>query len=227
MKMYSAHGVNEFIICCGYKGYLIKEYFANYFLHMSDVTFDLQANAMSVHQSVAEPWKVTLVDTGEGTGTGGRLKRVAAYVRDQDAFCMTYGDGVADVDIAALLRFHASHGKVVTVTAVQPPSRFGALALHDGAVTAFQEKPDGAGGPPPGLRNTWKISGETLTISLLFSMRSGTFCARGNCSCPHARERTSLAARARAFMGLCQTGREAVRWGRHLRNRIQLRAERS
>ncbi len=146
MKMYSAHGVNEFIICCGYKGYLIKEYFANYFLHMSDVTFDLQANAMSVHQSVAEPWKVTLVDTGEGTGTGGRLKRVAAYVRDQDAFCMTYGDGVADVDIAALVRFHASHGKVVTVTAVQPPSRFGALALHDGAVTAFQEKPDGAGG---------------------------------------------------------------------------------
>ncbi len=146
MKIYSHYGVNEFIICCGYKGYIIKEYFANYFLHMSDVTFDLQRNTMSVHGSVAEPWKVTLVDTGEGTGTGGRLKRVAGYLQDEDAFCMTYGDGVADVDIAALIAFHKAAGKQVTLTAVQPPSRFGALGLRGDAVTAFQEKPEGEGG---------------------------------------------------------------------------------
>ncbi len=146
MKIYSHYGVNDFIVCCGYKGYLIKEYFANYFLHMSDVTFDLQKNAMEVHQSVAEPWKVTLVDTGEDTGTGGRLKRVTAYLQDEDAFCMTYGDGVADVDIAALIAFHKDHGKRATLTAVQPPSRFGALGLRGNAVTAFQEKPEGEGG---------------------------------------------------------------------------------
>ncbi len=146
MKIYSQNGVNDFVVCCGYRGYLIKEYFANYFLHMSDVTFDLRGNAMEVHQSVAEPWKVTLVDTGEGTGTGGRLKRVTGYLQDEDAFCLTYGDGVADVDIAALLAFHKAHGKHATLTAVQPPSRFGALGLQGDAVAAFQEKPEGTGG---------------------------------------------------------------------------------
>ena len=126
MKMYSHHGVNDFIICCGYKGYVIKEYFANYFLHMSDVTFDMSSNQMEVHHRHAEPWRVTLVDTGENTLTGGRLKRVADYVRDEPAFCFTYGDGVADVDITALVEFHRTHGKLATVTAVQPVGRFGA-----------------------------------------------------------------------------------------------------
>lgn len=146
MKIYSAHGVNDFIICCGYKGYIIKEYFANYFLHMSDVTFDMTHNRMEVHEHKAEPWSVTLVDTGENTLTGGRLKRVAPYLKDEKAFCFTYGDGVADVDIAASIRFHAQCGKLATVTAVQPPGRYGALALVNHQVMGFTEKPRGDGG---------------------------------------------------------------------------------
>jgi glucose-1-phosphate cytidylyltransferase len=146
LKMYSAHGINEFIICCGYKGYIIKEYFANYFLHMSDVTFDMQKNEMQVHQRNAEPWKVTLIDTGEDTLTGGRLKRVENYLRDEEAFCFTYGDGVADVDISALVKFHQKHGKLATVTAVQPPGRYGALSLDNQLVKGFSEKPKGDGG---------------------------------------------------------------------------------
>lgn len=146
MKTYGAHGINDFIICCGYKGYLIKEYFANYFLHMSDVTFDMKNNAMQVHQKYAEPWRVTLVDTGEATMTGGRLRRVRDYVRDEDAFCFTYGDGLADVDIRAQLEFHRSHGKLATVTAVQPPGRYGALRMEGSAVQGFIEKPQGDGG---------------------------------------------------------------------------------
>ncbi len=145
MKIYSAHGVNDFIICCGYKGYVIKEYFANYFLHMSDVTFDMASNQMEVHHKKAEPWRVTLVDTGEETLTGGRLKRVANYVQNEDAFCFTYGDGVADVDVTAQLNFHRRHGKLATVTAVQPPGRYGALLREGDAVSGFQEKPPGDG----------------------------------------------------------------------------------
>jgi glucose-1-phosphate cytidylyltransferase len=145
LKSYSAHGVNDFIICCGYKGYIIKEYFANYFLHMSDVTFDMSNNAMQVHQKKAEPWKVTLVDTGEGTQTGGRLRRIKEYLGDQD-FCMTYGDGVGDVDIAKSIEFHKGHGKLATMTATQPPGRFGALDLQDSQVRNFLEKPHGDGG---------------------------------------------------------------------------------
>jgi glucose-1-phosphate cytidylyltransferase len=146
LKLYSHHGITDFVICCGYKGYIIKEYFANYFLHMSDVTFDMKENRMEVHQSVAEPWKVTLVDTGDQTGTGGRLKRVARYLEGEVAFCMTYGDGLGDIDIAAVLAFHRQHGGWVTVTAVQPPARFGALGLNDTVITSFQEKPPGEGG---------------------------------------------------------------------------------
>jgi len=146
MKMYSAHGINDFVVCCGYKGYVIKEYFANYFLHMSDVTFDMQHNQMEVHERHAEPWRVTLVDTGDDTMTGGRLKRVAPYVKDEEAFCFTYGDGVADVDIAALVAFHKQHGKLATVTAVQPPGRYGALNLDGNSVRGFIEKPQGDGG---------------------------------------------------------------------------------
>jgi glucose-1-phosphate cytidylyltransferase len=146
MKLYSAHGINEFIVCCGYKGYVIKEYFANYFLHMSDVTFDMANNHMKVHERHAEPWQVTLVDTGDETMTGGRLKRVAAYVRDEAAFCFTYGDGLADVDITKQIAFHARHGKLATVTAVQPPGRYGALQLEGAVVEAFVEKPLGDGG---------------------------------------------------------------------------------
>jgi glucose-1-phosphate cytidylyltransferase len=146
MKIYAANGVNDFIICCGYKGYVIKEYFANYFLHMSDVTFDMAHNRMEVHQKHAEPWRVTLIDTGEDSMTGGRLKRVAKYVQDEDAFCFTYGDGVADVDIAAEIAFHRAHGKLATVTAVQPPGRYGALQMAGSEVTGFSEKPRGDGG---------------------------------------------------------------------------------
>jgi len=146
MKSYSAHGVNDFVICCGYKGYLIKEYFANYFLHMSDVTFDMVHNRMEVHEQKAEPWRVTLVDTGEDTMTGGRLRRVKEYLKDEEAFCFTYGDGVADVDIAASIAFHQAHGKLATVTAVLPPGRFGALAREGDAVRGFIEKPRGDGG---------------------------------------------------------------------------------
>jgi glucose-1-phosphate cytidylyltransferase len=146
LKMYSQHGINDFIICCGYKGYLIKEYFANYFLHMSDVTFDMKENRMQVHQSVAEPWRVTLVDTGDSAGTGGRLRKVAHYLEHEDSFCMTYGDGVSDIDIAAAIAFHRSHGREVTVTAVQPPARFGGLGIDGTTISAFQEKPKGEGG---------------------------------------------------------------------------------
>jgi glucose-1-phosphate cytidylyltransferase len=146
MKIYSAHGIKEFVICCGYKGYVIKEYFANYFLHMSDVTFDMANNRMEVHNRKAEPWQVTLVDTGDDTLTGGRLKRVAEYVRDQEAFCFTYGDGVADIDISAQIAFHRSHGKWATVTAVKPPGRYGALQLEGTQVAGFVEKPRGDGG---------------------------------------------------------------------------------
>jgi len=146
MKTYSSHGVNDFIICCGYKGYVIKEYFANYFLHMSDVTFDMSKNKMEVHQNNAEPWRVTLVDTGEDTMTGGRLKRVKDYVKDEEAFCFTYGDGIADIDVSAQLAFHKQHGKRATVTAVQPPGRYGALNMHGKLVRGFIEKPQGDGG---------------------------------------------------------------------------------
>ena len=146
MKIYSHYGLNEFIICCGYKGYIIKEYFANYFLHMSDVTFDMKYNQMKVHQQNAEPWTVTLVDTGEETQTGGRLKQVEPYLKDEKAFCFTYGDGLADVDIAKLIKFHEGHGKLATVTAVQPPGRYGALNREGDKVRGFIEKPKGDGG---------------------------------------------------------------------------------
>ena len=146
MKSYSAHGVDDFIICCGYRGYMIKEYFANYFLHMSDVTFDMADNQMEVHERHAEPWRVTLVDTGIETQTGGRLRRVAEYLGDGEPFCCTYGDGVADVDVTATIEFHRSHGRLATVTAVQPPGRFGALVMEDESVTGFAEKPKGDGG---------------------------------------------------------------------------------
>jgi len=146
MKIYSAHGIDDFVICCGYKGYLIKEYFANYVLHMSDVTFDMARNTMEVHQQHAEPWRVTLVDTGDDTMTGGRLKRVVDYVKGEDAFCFTYGDGVADVDVTASIAFHRSHGKLATVTAVAPPGRYGALQLDGSDVRGFTEKPGGDGG---------------------------------------------------------------------------------
>lgn len=146
MKGYSAHGVNDFVICCGYKGYVIKEYFANYFLHMSDVTFDMAANQMEVHERHAEPWRVTLVDTGDETQTGGRLKRVASYVRDEDVFCFTYGDGVSNVDVSATIAFHRQHGKLATVLAVKPPGRYGALQMQGAKVDMFTEKPPGEGG---------------------------------------------------------------------------------
>ena len=145
MKSYSSYGIHDFVICCGYKGYVIKEYFANYFLHTSDVTFDMQKNEMEVHTRNAEPWKVTLVDTGDGTMTGGRLKRVRQYLCDEEAFCFTYGDGVSDVDIGEVIKFHAAHGKLATLTATQPPGRFGSLNLDGNRVNSFQEKPQGDG----------------------------------------------------------------------------------
>jgi glucose-1-phosphate cytidylyltransferase len=146
LKIYSEHGINDFIVCCGYKGYMIKEYFANYFLHMSDVTFNMRENSMQVHQSVAEPWLVTLVDTGDNAGTGGRLRKIGRYVESEDAFCMTYGDGVSDLDISAEVAFHRSHGELVTVAAVQPTARFGGLNIDGTTVKDFQEKPKGEGG---------------------------------------------------------------------------------
>jgi glucose-1-phosphate cytidylyltransferase len=145
MKTYSHFGIHDFVICCGYKGYLIKEYFANYFLHMSDITFDISKNGMEVHQRNAEPWRVTLVDTGEGTMTGGRIKRVANYVKDESAFCLTYGDGLSDVNIAKLLAFHKFHNLKATLTATIPPGRFGALELSGSKVSSFIEKPKGDG----------------------------------------------------------------------------------
>ncbi|HEX8384132.1 MAG TPA: glucose-1-phosphate cytidylyltransferase [Sphingomonas sp.] len=145
MKIYAAHGIHDFVICCGYKGYVIKEYFANYFLHMSDVTFNMAENRMEVHQRRAEPWNVSLIDTGDSSMTGGRLKRVAEYVKDEELFCLTYGDGVGNVDIAATVDFHRRHGKLATLTAATPPGRFGALDIRDGQVTRFLEKPKGDG----------------------------------------------------------------------------------
>ncbi len=145
LKMYSHHGVHDFVICCGYKGYVIKEYFANYFLHMSDVTFDMRSNRMEVHHKRAEPWNVTLVDTGDDSMTGGRLRRVADYVRNEEAFCFTYGDGVSDLNISAAIDFHRQHGKAATLTATFPPGRFGALDIEDKQIKRFMEKPKGDG----------------------------------------------------------------------------------
>ena len=146
MKLYSHHGINDFVVCCGYKGYVIKEYFANYFLHMSDVTFDISTNTMEVHERHAEPWRVTLIDTGDDTMTGGRLKRVAAYIQDDEAFCFTYGDGLSDLNIGASVAFHREHGRQATVTAVLPPGRYGAIEREGNQVTGFVEKPPGDGG---------------------------------------------------------------------------------
>lgn len=145
MKMYSVHGINDFVICCGYKGYVIKEYFANYFLHMSDVSFNMRDNTMEVHDKRAEPWNVTLVDTGDDSMTGGRLLRVADYIRNDEAFCFTYGDGVGDINITETIRFHKSHGKAATLTATYPPGRFGALDIQNKQVMNFKEKPKGDG----------------------------------------------------------------------------------
>ncbi len=146
MKIYSHYGVNDFVICCGYKGYVIKEYFANYFLHMSDVTFDMRDNSMQVLQQSAEPWRVTLIDTGEETMTGGRLRRVAPYVKDEEAFCFTYGDGVSNVNVAELIAFHKTQKVKATLTATYPPGRFGALDMQSDKVRTFKEKPKGDGG---------------------------------------------------------------------------------
>ena len=144
MKIYSSYGLNDFIICCGYKGYLIKEYFSNYFLHMSDVTFDMQNNHMEIHRKRTEPWRVTLVDTGDNTLTGGRLRRVSEYLKDEENFCFTYGDGVSDVNITELIKYHKSHGKLATLTAVRPPGRYGALKFSENnSVVDFYEKPEG------------------------------------------------------------------------------------
>jgi len=145
MKMYSSHGVNDFIICCGYKGYVIKEYFANYFLHMSDVTFCMKKNKMNVHHEGAEPWTVTLIDTGDNTMTGGRIKKIKKYIKDDEAFCLTYGDGVSDVDIGKLIKYHREQQTMATLTAVYPPGRFGALELINNKVQTFKEKPKGDG----------------------------------------------------------------------------------
>ncbi|MFN8769239.1 MAG: glucose-1-phosphate cytidylyltransferase [Neisseriaceae bacterium] len=145
MKLYSYYGINDFIICLGYKGYLIKEYFANYFLHMSDVTFDMANNQMQVHNKYAEPWKVTLIDTGDLSMTAGRLKRVAEYINTEETFCFTYGDGLSDVNLTKLINFHHDNGKLATLTAVTPPGRFGALDIHNNMITSFKEKPKGDG----------------------------------------------------------------------------------
>ena len=145
MKIYSYYGINDFIVCCGYKGYVIKEYFQNYFLHSSDVTFDIKENKIQVHQRRAEPWIITLVDTGDKTMTGGRLKRVAEYIKDEEAFCFTYGDGVGDVDISKLIKFHKQHGREATLTAAHPPGRFGALNIKEDQILRCEEKPEGDG----------------------------------------------------------------------------------
>ncbi len=146
MKIYSSHGINDFIICCGYKGYIIKEYFANYFLHMSDITIDMTSNNMEIHQRHAEPWKITLVDTGEHSMTGGRLKRIRDYIVDEEEFCFTYGDGVADINVAKEISFHRNHGRLATIAAVSPPGRYGALSITENKITGFTEKPRGDGG---------------------------------------------------------------------------------
>lgn len=162
MKMYSQHGINEFVICCGYMGYVIKEYFANYFLHMSDVTFDMQSNNMIVHRKSAEDWRVTLVDTGEKTMTGGRLKRVAEYLNPDEPFCFTYGDGVSDVNITELVEHHKAEGKLATVTAVTPPGRYGALEIGGASVKSFTEKPRGDGAKING--GFFVLSAETIDL---------------------------------------------------------------
>ncbi len=169
MKIYSHYGINEFVICLGYKGYIVKEYFANYFLHMSDVTFDMSKNEMTVHQRNAEPWKVTLVDTGDDSMTGGRLLRVKDYIKDDEAFCLTYGDGVSNIDIAQLVDFHKQNGKLATLTAVSPPGRFGALDIqYTNLVTGFKEKPSGDGG---------KINGGFFVLSpQVLDLITGPFC---------------------------------------------------
>ena len=145
MKIYSFHGINDFIICCGYKGYVIKEYFANYFLHQSDITFDMSKNEMKIHQERVEPWKVTLIDTGEQTMTGGRIKRIKDYLDNGEDFCLTYGDGLANIDITKLIAFHKNHNKLATLSAIYPPGRFGALDIKENQVTSFSEKPRGDG----------------------------------------------------------------------------------
>ena len=145
MKIYSSHGVNDFVICCGYKGYVIKEYFANYFLHMSDITLDIKSNEMHVHRKRAEPWKITLVDTGDASMTGGRLLRVEDYIKDEEAFCFTYGDGVGDIDISASIKFHKKHKKIATMTTSFPPGRFGSISIEKNVVKNFIEKPKGDG----------------------------------------------------------------------------------
>lgn len=162
MKLYSSYNINDFIICCGYKGYVIKEYFANYFLHMSDVTFDMEKNTMEVHHKSAEPWKVTLIDTGEDTLTGGRLKRVERYLQNEEHFCFTYGDGVADIDLNALIRFHLGHKKMATLTSVIPPGRYGAIKVRDNMVERFTEKPNGDGGMISG--GFFVVSKECLSL---------------------------------------------------------------
>ena len=141
MKIYSFHGINDFIICCGYKGYVIKEYFANYFLHQSDITFDMSKNEMKIHQERLEPWKVTLIDTGEQTMTGGRIKRIKEYLNNGEDFCLTYGDGLANIDITKLIAFHKNHGRAATLSAIYPPGRFGALDIIENQVISFYEKP--------------------------------------------------------------------------------------
>jgi glucose-1-phosphate cytidylyltransferase len=146
MKLYSSHGLNDFIICLGYKGYMIKEYFSNYFLHTADVTIDLRDNSMEVHQNWSEPWRVTLVDTGDNAQTGGRLKAIRRYLDDGEPFCFTYGDGLSNIDLSALVGFHRAHGRKATITAVSPPGRFGALEFEGDLVTRFREKPAGDGG---------------------------------------------------------------------------------
>ena len=146
LKTYSHHGINDFVICCGYKSYVIKEYFANYFLHMSDVTIDMKENSMEVHNKRVEPWKITLVDTGEDSMTGGRIKRISEHVSEEEVFFLTYGDGLSDIDITKSLEFHKEHGKLATVTAMYPPGRFGALEIKESKVTNFNEKPKGDGG---------------------------------------------------------------------------------
>ena len=145
MKIYSYYGINDFIICCGYKGYMIKEYFANYFLHQSDITFDMSKNKIKIHQKRAEPWKVTLIDTGEKTMTGGRIKRIKGYIDEGEDFCLTYGDGLANINIAELIKFHKGHRKLATLSSVLPPGRFGALEIKDSQITSFFEKPSGDG----------------------------------------------------------------------------------
>ena len=164
MKTYSAYGISDFIICCGYKGYVIKEYFANYFLHMSDVTFDMRENSMEVHQRNVEPWKVTLIDTGENTMTGGRLKRVARYLKDEE-FCFTYGDGVSDINVGRLIEFHKQQGCLATLTAVQPPGRFGALNIQKNTISSFEEKPQGDG--------AWINGGYFVLSSKIFEYING------------------------------------------------------